>query len=101
LETIRNRERGESAVAAFRRFVLAQRGLLGRVDEDARERLAAIARTIAASPALLAREQQIFARYTASLARLLAEEPRADTADIAAWVAANAMMGAHRALVDY
>src|SRR5437764_11098403 len=53
LETIRNRAPGESAVAAFRRFVLTQRGLLGRVDEDARQRLAGIARTIAESPALL------------------------------------------------
>jgi AcrR family transcriptional regulator len=101
LTTIREREPGESALAAFRRFVLAQRGLLGRVDEEAREQLTGIARTITESPALLGREQQIFARYTASFARLLAEEQGAGDDDTEAWVAANAMIGAHRALVDY
>jgi hypothetical protein len=56
---------------------------------------------IAASPALLAREQQIFAGYTASLAALLAEEQGAAADDLQPRVAANAMMGVHRALVDY
>src|SRR5215204_5379343 len=69
LATIRERPPGESVLAAFGRFVLSQRGLLGSVEEDARERLAAISRTITESPALLAREQQIFARYTESLAQ--------------------------------
>src|SRR5215210_4498665 len=35
LTTIREREPGEPAIAAFRRFVLAQRGLLGDYDEAA------------------------------------------------------------------
>src|SRR5438876_202659 len=34
LATVREREPGESALAAFRRFVLGQHGLLGRVDEQ-------------------------------------------------------------------
>jgi AcrR family transcriptional regulator len=101
LAAIRDRAPGEPALAAFRRFVLAQRGLLAEPDEKARERLAAIARTIAESPALLAREQQIFARYTAALAALLAAEHGADADDPEAWVAANALIGAHRALVHY
>jgi AcrR family transcriptional regulator len=101
LAAVRNRQPGESALTAFRRFVLTQRGLLGRVDDQARERLAALTRTITESPALLAREQQIFARYTASLARLLAEEADADAQDPEAWVAANAMIGVHRTLIDY
>src|SRR3954451_21053012 len=54
LATVRGRGPGESAVAAFRRFVLTQRGLLGRVDDQAREQLAALTRTITESPALLA-----------------------------------------------
>jgi AcrR family transcriptional regulator len=101
LATIREREPGESALDAFGRFLLAQRGLLGRQDPEARERLAKITRMIAESPALLAREQQIFARYTDSLAALLADELGADAADARPWVAANAMMGMHRAVVDY
>jgi AcrR family transcriptional regulator len=101
LATIREREAGEPALTAFGRFILGQRGLLGRQDAEARERLAALTRTIAESPALLAREQQIFARYTDSLAALLAEEQGAKPGDARPWVAANAMMGAHRAVVAY
>jgi AcrR family transcriptional regulator len=101
LGAVRDREPGEPALAAFRRFVLTQRGLLGRADPEARERLAALTRTLSESPALLAREQQIFAGYTASLAALLAAEQGADADDVEAWVAANAMMGVHRALVAY
>jgi AcrR family transcriptional regulator len=101
LATIREREPGESALAAFGRFLLAQRGLLGKQDPQAREQLAALTRMIAESPALQAREQQIFAGYTASLAALLAEETGADAADLRSWVAANAMMGVHRALVHH
>ena len=99
LETIRSRAPGESVLDAFGRFVRAPRGMLASHDEETRERLAALTRMIASSPALLAREQQIFAGYTASLAALIAEETGAD--DIEPWVAANAMMGAHRGLVDY
>jgi AcrR family transcriptional regulator len=101
LTTIREREPGEPALAAFGRFLLAQRGLLGKHDADAREQLAALTRMITESPALQAREQQIFAGYTASLAAVLAEETGADAADLRPWVAANAMMGLHRALVDH
>jgi AcrR family transcriptional regulator len=101
LATIRERETGEPALAAFGRFLLAQRGLLGKQDPRAREELAALTRTITESPALLAREQQIFAGYTASLAALLAEETGADAADVRPLVAANAMMGVHRAVVHH
>jgi AcrR family transcriptional regulator len=101
MAAIREREPGESALAAFSRFVRAPRGMLGSYDEDTRERLAALTRMITESPALLAREQQIFARYTDNLAALLAEEEGADAGDVEPWVVANAMMGVHRALVDY
>jgi AcrR family transcriptional regulator len=94
LSTIRDRAPGETVLAAFGRFVRAPRGMLGDYDAEARERLAALTRVIVASPALLAREQQIFAGYTDDLAELLGN-------DITAWVAANAMIGAHRALVDF
>ena len=99
LEAIRSRAAGESVLDAFVRFVSAPRGMLASPDEDTRERLAALSRMIAASPALLAREQQIFAGYTDSLAALLAVET--DTSGIEPWVAANALMGVHRALVAF
>ncbi len=94
LSTIRDRPAGDSALAAFGRFVRAPRGMLGDYDAEAREALAALTRMIVSSPALLAREQQIFARFTAALAEELG-------GDIEAQVAANAMMGVHRALVDF
>ncbi|MFL5877660.1 MAG: TetR family transcriptional regulator, partial [Solirubrobacteraceae bacterium] len=100
LQTIRDRAPGESALAAFGRFLLTQRGLLGRQDPEAREQLTALTRTIVESPALQAREAQILAGYTASLAALLAEETGSQADDLRPWVAANAMMGAHRALID-
>jgi AcrR family transcriptional regulator len=101
LGTIRERPLGESALAAFERFVRQPRGLLATSDPEARERLEAITRMITDSPALLAREEQIYGRYTASLAALIADETGAGDDDIAPWVVANAMMGVHRALVDY
>ena len=75
--------------------------MLGDYDAEARERLAALTRMIVASPSLLAREQQIFEGFTASLAELLAAETGADADDVAPRVAANALMGVHRALVDF
>jgi AcrR family transcriptional regulator len=101
LSTIRERAPGESVLAAFGRFARQPRGMLGKYDEETRERLAALTRTIVESPALLAREQQIFAGYTDSLAVLIAEEQRAKPSDIRPWVVANAMMGVHRALVAF
>jgi AcrR family transcriptional regulator len=101
LSAIRERDSGESVLAAFGRFVLEPRGLLAARDPDAVEHLAAISRVITESPALLAREQRIFAGYTSSLARELAQETRTRPDAIEPWVAANALMGVHRALVDY
>ena len=101
LASIRERAPGESVVAAFGRFVSEPRGLLAARDPESVERLAAISRVIAESPALLAREQRIFAGYTDSLAALLAEETNADAGDVTPWVAANALMGVHRAVVDH
>jgi AcrR family transcriptional regulator len=102
LSAIRERAPGESVLDAFARFVLRPRGLLAAPPGDeAVERLVALTRVITESPALLAREQQIYAGYTASLATLIAEETGARPDAIEPWVAANALMGVHRALVDY
>src|SRR5215218_5386039 len=101
LATIRDRPSGEPALAAFRRFLLGQSGLLGEHDPEAREQLVAFTRMIVESPALRAREAQILLGYTASLAALLAEETGADAGDVRPAVAANAMMGVHRALIEH
>jgi AcrR family transcriptional regulator len=101
LDTLRERAAGEAVLDAFGRFVRRPRGMLGRQDAETQQRLAGLTRMIASSPSLLAREQQIFAGYTRSLAALLAEETGASPEDVEPWVAANAMMGVHRRLVDY
>jgi AcrR family transcriptional regulator len=94
LGTIRDRAPGESVLDAFGRFVRAPRGMLGAYDPEQRERLAALTAMIVDSPALLAREQQIFEGYTRDLAELLG-------GDVEARVAAGAMIGLHRALIDF
>jgi AcrR family transcriptional regulator len=101
LDVIRRRERGEAALTAFARFILAPRGFLAESDDATAAALMSITRLIATSPALLAREQQIFAAYTDSLARLLAEETGAGTKDLRPYVAASAMIGIHRALINF
>jgi AcrR family transcriptional regulator len=101
LGALRARAPGEPALAAFRRFVLTPRGLIEEDDPAARERLLGITRMITSSPALVAREQQVFERFTGSLAAMLAEETGAEPGDVEPWVAANAMMGVHRALVRF
>ena len=67
----------------------------------AAEQMAEIARVIMDSPALLAREREIFEGYTTSLAALLGAETGAAPGSIEPWVAANALMGVHRSLVDF
>jgi len=101
LATVRERAAGESVVEAFGHFVRQPRGMLGRYDPESRERLAALTRMIVDSPALLARERQIFEGYTASLAGLIAEETGVGPDDVRPWVAANALMGIHRRLIDF
>jgi AcrR family transcriptional regulator len=101
LGAVRERESGESFLAAFGRFVLQRRGLLAAQDPEAIEFLVGLTRTITESPTLLARERQIFDRYTASLAALIADETGVGSDEVQPWVAANALMGVHRALIDY
>lgn len=100
LDAVRGREVGEPALSAFGRFILEPRGLLARRDPESRASLLAVTKLIVESPALRARELQIFARYTESLATLMAREDP-ESGEVVAWIAANAMIGMHRALVDY
>jgi AcrR family transcriptional regulator len=102
LAAIREREPGETVLAAFGRFVLDARGVFALPDDaEATERLRTINRVITQSPALLARERQVFARYTESLAALLAEETGAGEDDVEPRVVAAALLGVHRSLIDY
>jgi AcrR family transcriptional regulator len=101
LSAVRHREPGESMVRAFSRFLVESRGLLAADDPGAIERLYEVNRLIAESPALLTRERQIFAGYTDALAALIAEEIGARPGAATPWVAANAIIGLHIALVDH
>lgn len=101
LAAIRERAPGESALAAFGRFVTEPRGMLASKDPEVIERQAATTRVIEESPALLAREGKILAGFTDSLAELLREETEAKPEDLEPWVAANAIMGVHRALIGF
>jgi AcrR family transcriptional regulator len=103
VETIRTRPAGEPALAAFGRFLLDSGGWLRQAeagDTAALDRLRTVNRLIAASPALQAREQLAIARSTRALADLLADQTGAGPGDIAPRVAANALMGVQRALLD-
>jgi AcrR family transcriptional regulator len=103
VEAIGARPAGEPALAAFGRFLLDSGGWLRQAeagDTAALDRLRTVNRLIAASPALLAREQLAIARSTRALADLLASQTGAGPDDVAPRVAANALMGVQRALLD-
>lgn len=99
LAAVLERKPGESGFAAFRRPVLD--GFDGLAADDRAEVIALAARLIDGSPVLQARELEIVARYTRLLAALLADEEGASGGAVEAATVASALMGAHRALVEY
>jgi AcrR family transcriptional regulator len=104
VDAISTRKDGEPVLVAFRRHLLESGGLLAQADAgdaQALERLRTIHRVIAASPALLAREQQAIARIAEALAALLVAETDAPAHDLRPQIAANALIGVHRALLDH
>ena len=105
MTAIRERQPGESVLAAFAGFVLDQQGVLAMRspggDDEATERIRTVSRVITESPALLARERQVFDRYAATLAAFIAEDTGAQPGDVASRAVANALIGLHRALIDY
>jgi AcrR family transcriptional regulator len=101
LEAIRERDPGETMLDAFARFMTTERGYLASDDPLAGEQLYAVTRVITDSAALLAREERVYAGYTDMLAQLILTETQARPDDLVPWVAANAMIGLHRALVSY
>jgi AcrR family transcriptional regulator len=105
LAAVRDRKPGTSVLAAFRDFMLVERGVFDMKaaggDDEATERVRTITRVITESPALLARERQVFAEYSSSLAVLIAEETGAAAGDVLPAAVANALIGVHRSLIDY
>jgi AcrR family transcriptional regulator len=104
VDAVGDRPAGEPALAAFRRALEGDGGLLAQVeagDAQALERLRTVNRVIADSPALQAREQQVIGRTADALAAVLAAEAGDPAGEVTARVAANALVGVQRALVDY
>jgi AcrR family transcriptional regulator len=105
LATIRERPAKETVIGAFKRFLLAPRGVFAKLDAGearaAQEQLRTVTWIITNSPALLAREERVLARYVQSLAALIAEETGARPEDVEPWVTANALIGIHRALIEF
>ena len=105
LAAVRERGPGESVLGAFRAFVLAPQGVFAMQgpgsDRAATERLLTLTRVITESPALMAREREVLGRYTDTLAALVAEETGAGPDDVEPWVVAHALLGVHRALIEY
>lgn len=99
LAAVRDRAPGLSIVSAFRDFVISSGGLLAR--DDASGQLRAVNAMISGSSRLQQREQQIFHGYTASLAAVIAAEVGSRRDDLLPWTVANALIGAHRGLIDY
>ena len=99
LQAVRARPAGEPILEAFGRFILQTQGLLA--DQQADEELKSVLHVIAESPALLARERQVHERHAELLAGLIREETGVGAEDVRPWVAANAMIGVHRALVEH
>ena len=103
-EAVATRPVGEPALAAFRRALLADGGLLAQVeagDAQALDRLRTVNQLITASPALVAREQQALNRAASALAGVLAADTRAAPGDLRPQLAAHALIGVHRALPDH
>jgi AcrR family transcriptional regulator len=105
LTAVRERGPGVSVLDAFRDFLLARRGVFAMNapggDDEATEQLRTVTRVITESPALLARERQVFARYADALAALIADETGSSRGDVAPRVVAYALLGTHRALIDF
>ena len=98
LDSMRDRSPDESIVDGMRRYLVGIFSRLG--DKGAPDLMRVRAKIVGASPALQARERAIFAQFTRDLADVLAEQAGFDKGDPRAYVAANALMGVNRALLE-
>lgn len=99
IQAVRERRGGEPVLAAFRRFI--DEGTEHLANESTAVAISMAGRIVGASPSLRAREREIVADATDALALLIAEESGSRPGDIEPWVVANALMGAHRAVVSH
>ena len=98
---MRDRDPALSIPAAFRRFLARTHSPLASRDPVVVQRVVDITRVITGSPALRARERQIYEDYTDALAAIIASETDARPGDVEPWVVANALIGVHRALIEF
>lgn len=98
---VRDRREGTTMIDAFREFVLQPSGLLGKRTKEENGALEASARIIHGSSALLAREREVYDDFTRALAEVIRKETNAKPDDATPWAVANALLGVHRALVEY
>jgi len=99
IEAVRTRPKGESAVKAFRRRLLA--GAERLETKQTADAILKGAQLISASPSLVAREREIVERFTARLAEVLAQETGAGAEDVEPLVVASVLMATHRTLVGH
>jgi AcrR family transcriptional regulator len=97
LSAVRDRSPGETAVAAFGRFLL-ERSEYG-ASAEVGDIIAVTARMVAGSPTLRARQAEIFDGQAYALAGLLAAEIGAGPDDPEPLAAAHALMGVHRTML--
>lgn len=98
---IRNRSSGQTMLDAFCKFITAPTGLLAAKGDSNTVELAQLSRLILDTPSLLAREARTIDRYTTALADVVIAEHGLPPGDARGWVAAHAMIGVHRALLDH
>lgn len=106
ITAIRERASGETVLVAFRGFLLnADRGALAMKSpagtDEATKRVRQITKLIVESPALVARERQVMEQLEEALTNLVAEETGSGAASPETRAVANALVGVHRALIDY
>ena len=99
IEAVRIRPKGESAVKAFRRRLLA--GAERLETKQTADAILKGAQLISASSSLVAREREIVERFTARLAEVLTQETGADVEDVEPLVVASVLMATHRTLVGH
>jgi AcrR family transcriptional regulator len=98
IAAVRDRAESQSVMDAFRDVVIdGSRQLASRGDAQG---AALGAKLMSESSSLRKRELEIVADYTRTLAQMLAADLESTDLDITPYVAANALIGVHRALVD-
>jgi AcrR family transcriptional regulator len=97
IAAVREREAGESVLAAFMRPVLD--GCKNIAAEENAERILRAGALINSSPALQVREREVAAHYTQLLVAVVAEGTDMTPDDVELQSVASALMGVHRALV--